>query len=130
MRIECCAPGASVTAPSPALQPSMQTIRIHSPSPRSRSDLALSSHGFQSTVFAECSFETVVVRPRFVWGVGDTTLLPVMVEMVRSGRFAWIGGGRHRTSTTHVENTVEGLVLGANRGRAGEAPDRAQRLTS
>jgi nucleoside-diphosphate-sugar epimerase len=65
-------------------------------------------------------FETVVVRPRFVWGVGDTTLLPVMVEMVRSGRFAWIGGGRHRTSTTHVDNTVEGLVLGASRGRPGE----------
>jgi nucleoside-diphosphate-sugar epimerase len=63
--------------------------------------------------------ETVVVRPRFVWGVGDTTLLPLMVEMVRSGRFAWIGGGRHRTSTTHVDNTVEGLMLGAQRGRPG-----------
>ena len=66
-------------------------------------------------------FETVVVRPRFVWGVGDTTLLPVMVEMVRGGRFAWVGGGRHRTSTTHVENVVEGLVLGAARGRPGNA---------
>jgi nucleoside-diphosphate-sugar epimerase len=63
--------------------------------------------------------ETVVVRPRFVWGVGDTTLLPVMVEMVRAGRFAWIGGGHHLTSTTHVENTVEGLVLGAERGLPG-----------
>ena len=65
-------------------------------------------------------FETVVVRPRFVWGRGDTTLLPIMTEMVRSGRFAWIGGGRHRTSTTHVENTVEGLILGATRGRPGD----------
>lgn len=36
-------------------------------------------------------FETVVVRPRFVWGAGDTTLLPSIVELVRSGRFAWIG---------------------------------------
>jgi len=66
-------------------------------------------------------FETVVVRPRFVWGAGDTTLLPVMVELVRSGRFAWIGGGRHRTSTTHVDNTVEGLVLAASSGRPGNA---------
>ena len=64
-------------------------------------------------------FETVVVRPRFVWGRGDTTLLPAMVELVRSGRFAWIGGGRHRTSTTHVDNAVHGLVLGAARGRPG-----------
>jgi nucleoside-diphosphate-sugar epimerase len=66
-------------------------------------------------------FATVVVRPRFVWGRGDTTLLPAMTEMVRSGRFAWIGGGRHRTATTHVDNTVEGLVLAAQRGRGGNA---------
>jgi nucleoside-diphosphate-sugar epimerase len=63
--------------------------------------------------------ETVVVRPRFVWGRGDTTLLPVMTAMVRSGRFAWIGGGRHRTSTTHVENVVHGLLLAAQRGARG-----------
>jgi nucleoside-diphosphate-sugar epimerase len=66
-------------------------------------------------------FETVVIRPRFVWGRGDATLLPTMTEMVRAGRWAWIGGGRHRTATTHVENTVQGLVLGAERGRPGNA---------
>jgi len=66
-------------------------------------------------------FETVVVRPRFVWGRGDTTLLPALVDMVRSGRFAWIGGGRHQTATTHVDNTVEGLMLGANRGKPANA---------
>jgi nucleoside-diphosphate-sugar epimerase len=63
--------------------------------------------------------ETVVVRPRFVWGRGDTTLLPAMTEMVRAGRFAWVGGGRHRTSTTHVDNVVHGLLLGAERGAPG-----------
>jgi nucleoside-diphosphate-sugar epimerase len=65
-------------------------------------------------------FETVVVRPRFVWGSGDTTLLPSIIELVKGGRFAWIGGGRHLTSITHVDNTVEGLLLGAQRGRPGE----------
>jgi nucleoside-diphosphate-sugar epimerase len=65
-------------------------------------------------------FETFVLRPRFVWGRGDTTLLPTMVEMVRSGRFAWIGGGAHLTDTTHVDNVVEGLLLGATRGRPGD----------
>ncbi|MGZ8634748.1 MAG: NAD-dependent epimerase/dehydratase family protein [Solirubrobacteraceae bacterium] len=64
-------------------------------------------------------FETVVVRPRFVWGRGDTMLLPIMTEMVRSGRFAWIGGGRHRTSTAHIDNVVHGLLLGAERGAPG-----------
>src|SRR5438128_2625151 len=35
----------------------------------------------------EGKFETVVVRPRFVWGAGDTSLLPSIVETVRSGQF-------------------------------------------
>ena len=63
--------------------------------------------------------ETVVVRPRLVWGQGDTTILPSLVQAVEAGRFAWIGSGRHLTSTTHVDNTVEGLALGAERGAPG-----------
>jgi nucleoside-diphosphate-sugar epimerase len=63
--------------------------------------------------------ETVVVRPRFVWGRGDTTLLPQMVEMVRAGRFRWVGGGRQLTATTHIDNTVEGLWLAATKAPAG-----------
>jgi nucleoside-diphosphate-sugar epimerase len=63
--------------------------------------------------------ETVVVRPRLVWGSGDTTILPSLVQAVEKGRFAWIGGGHHRTSTTHVDNVVHGLMLGAERGRPG-----------
>ncbi|HEX2128114.1 MAG TPA: NAD-dependent epimerase/dehydratase family protein, partial [Solirubrobacterales bacterium] len=66
------------------------------------------------------SLETVVVRPRFVWGAGDTTLLPALVDMARSGRLAWIGGGGQVTDITHVANAVEGLLLGASAGRPGE----------
>jgi nucleoside-diphosphate-sugar epimerase len=65
--------------------------------------------------------ETIAVRPRFVWGPGDTTLMPAMIELVRSGRFRWIGGGRQLTSTTHVDNAVHGLVLAADRGTPGAA---------
>jgi nucleoside-diphosphate-sugar epimerase len=65
--------------------------------------------------------ETVAVRPRWVWGAGDTSILPVLVAGAKSGKFAWIGGGRHLTDTTHVDNTVEGLMLAAQRGRPGEA---------
>jgi nucleoside-diphosphate-sugar epimerase len=64
-------------------------------------------------------FETVVLRPRLVWGVGDTTILPGVRAAVDSGRWAWIGGGGHRTSTTHVDNVVEGLWLAATKGAPG-----------
>lgn len=66
-------------------------------------------------------FEPSVVRPRFVWGAGDRTLLPELVKMAKSGRLAWIGGGRHLTDITHVDNVVHGLRLAGERGRAGEA---------
>ena len=65
--------------------------------------------------------ETVVVRPRLVWGVGDTTILPQVRAEAERGRWAWVGGGRHLTSTTHVDNVVEGLLLGASHGKAGSA---------
>jgi nucleoside-diphosphate-sugar epimerase len=70
---------------------------------------------------ARDGFETVALRPRFVWGKGDTTLLPEMVATVEAGRFAWVGGGRNVTDTTHVDNVVEGLILAAEKGRSGEA---------
>ena len=63
--------------------------------------------------------ETVVVRPRFVWGRGDTSLLPTIIEMVTSGRFRWIGGGGQLSATTHIDNTVEGLWLAATKAPAG-----------
>jgi nucleoside-diphosphate-sugar epimerase len=44
-----------------------------------------------------------------------------MVEMAKAGRFAWIDGGSHKTSTTHVDNVIEGLMLGAQRGQPGNA---------
>jgi nucleoside-diphosphate-sugar epimerase len=63
--------------------------------------------------------ETVVIRPRFVWGRGDTTLLPALIKLIESGRFRWIGGGTQLTDTTNVDNTVEGLWLGATRAPPG-----------
>ena len=64
---------------------------------------------------------TVAVRPRLVWGRGDTGLLPRLAAAVRSGRLRWVDGGEHLTSTTHVRNAVEGVLAAADRGRGGEA---------
>jgi nucleoside-diphosphate-sugar epimerase len=63
----------------------------------------------------------VIVRPRAIWGKGDTSLLPQLVASAKAGKFAWIGGGRHLTSTCHVRNCVEGMLLAASKGKAGEA---------
>lgn len=66
-------------------------------------------------------FRTVVVRPRFIWGNDDTSVLTALVAAVKAGRFLWMDGGRYPTSTTHVDNVCEGLLLAADKGRGGEA---------
>jgi nucleoside-diphosphate-sugar epimerase len=110
---------AALLAGGPLIEADERTpLRFDSPAP-----YAATKARAEAAVIAanRPGFETVSIRPRFVWGRGDTTALPTLVEAVRSGRFAWIGGGRHRTSTTHVDNAVEGLVLGATRDVAGRA---------
>jgi nucleoside-diphosphate-sugar epimerase len=69
----------------------------------------------------EPDFETIVLRPRFVWGRGDTTLLPAIEEMARKGTFMWVDGGRAMTSTTHIDNLVRAIELALIGGRPGEA---------
>ncbi len=66
-------------------------------------------------------FTTLSIRPRFVWGPGDQTILPVLEAMVRSGRFMWIDGGRARSSTTHIANLVHAVELALERGTGGNA---------
>ena len=69
---------------------------------------------------AKDGLHACVVRPRLIWGAGDTALLPLAIEAVRAGRFAWIDGGTRLTSHAHVKNVVHGLRLAAEKGRAGE----------
>lgn len=66
-------------------------------------------------------FQTLSIRPRFVWGPGDQTILPVLLAMVKAGRFTWIDGGRARTSTTHIANLVHAVDLALQRGTGGNA---------
>jgi nucleoside-diphosphate-sugar epimerase len=71
----------------------------------------------EARVLAAEGIEVVVIRPRLIWGHGDSSLLPQIVDAVREGRFAWIGGGRYPTSTCHVRNVCAGAIAAAERGR-------------
>jgi 3beta-hydroxy-delta5-steroid dehydrogenase/steroid delta-isomerase len=62
------------------------------------------------------------IRPTFIWGPGDTLMLPTMVKMARRNQLFLIGGGRSRISPSHVENVCDGMILAAGRqGVSGEA---------
>ena len=66
------------------------------------------------------NFETIVLRPRLVWGPDDTTLVPELLAMVHSGAFVWLDGGRAKTSTTHIDNLVHATELALTAGKGGE----------
>ena len=65
-------------------------------------------------------FDTVSIRPRFVWGPHGT-LIDGLAAAANAGQLAWIDGARHTTDITHVDNAVEGLMLGWQLGRGGQA---------
>ncbi|AXS41390.1 NAD-dependent epimerase/dehydratase family protein [Breoghania sp. L-A4] len=62
----------------------------------------------------------IALRPRMIWGRDDTTALPTLAAMVRSGQFAWISGGHYLCSATHVGNLCHAVGLALTNGRAGE----------
>lgn len=55
----------------------------------------------------DATLATVALRPRLIWGPGDTQLLPRLVERARAGRLRFIGGGHNRMDTTYIDNVVQ-----------------------
>jgi nucleoside-diphosphate-sugar epimerase len=66
-------------------------------------------------------FETVSLRPRMIWGPRDTTILPAILEVAKSGRWRWLDAGRHETSTVHVFNVTHAVALALEHGAGGQA---------
>lgn len=56
----------------------------------------------------------VTVRPKAIFGPGDTALLPRIVDAARRGRLVMIGDGTNRVDLTYVDNVVDALVLARN----------------
>lgn len=67
------------------------------------------------------SFRTIVVRPRFIWGEDDSSVLEQIVQATKAGRMMWLDGGKQLTSTCHVNNLVHGMLLAAEKGQGGAA---------
>lgn len=66
------------------------------------------------------NFQTLSIRPRLVWGTGDKTILPVLVDMIKKKKFMWMDHGAKDTDTTHILNLVQAIELGLKKGRGGE----------
>ena len=55
----------------------------------------------------DAALATVALRPRLIWGPGDTQLLPRLVERASAGRLRFIAGGHNRMDTTYIDNAAQ-----------------------
>ena len=54
-----------------------------------------------------------IVRPGFIYGPRDRTVLPKLVQALRSGRFFYFGSGNQVLNCISVKNLVHGIFLAA-----------------
>ena len=54
-----------------------------------------------------------IVRPGFIYGERDRTVLPKLVDSLRKGRFAYFGSGEQALNCIYVKNLVHALFLAA-----------------
>ena len=69
----------------------------------------------------DAALATVALRPRLIWGPGDTQILPKLVVRARSGRLRLVGGGDNRVDTTYIDNAAQAHVDALEHLRAGAA---------
>jgi 2-alkyl-3-oxoalkanoate reductase len=67
----------------------------------------------EKIVLAENSnhLATVALRPRLIWGPGDTQLLPRLVARANAGRLRFIGNGQNKMDCTYIDNVVSAHLL-------------------
>lgn len=74
-------------------------------------ELALAYH-------REHGLPIVVLRPGFIYGPRDRTVMPKLIESLRQGEVRYIGGGRHALNTIYVGNLVDAIFLAVENPKA------------
>lgn len=86
--------------------PAAQSLDAYTRSKVEAEELALSyvtQHGLPLSI----------VRPGFIYGPRDRTVLPKLLKALRAGTFAYFGSGDQALNCIYVKNLVQGIFLAA-----------------
>jgi nucleoside-diphosphate-sugar epimerase len=86
---------------------------------RFSSHYAASKKLAEDLVRAASDVPSIILRPKAIFGPGDTALLPRLVAAARAGRLPQIGDGRNRVDLTYVDNVVYAIILSITAPAAG-----------
>lgn len=64
-----------------------------------------------STLIKYKDFPGVILRPGYIWGPGDQTIIPFIVEGLKSGRLMLVEDSDNLLSLTFIDNVVDAIML-------------------
>lgn len=70
------------------------------------------------TYYRERQVPVVVLRPGFVYGPRDRTVLPRLIQRMRTSKIHYLGGGERALNTIYIENLVDAVFLAVERPQA------------
>lgn len=68
----------------------------------------------EELVLACADLDPAILRPRGIYGAGDTALLPRMLKTARTRALPLMRGGEAATDLTHVDDVVDAIVVAAH----------------
>jgi nucleoside-diphosphate-sugar epimerase len=69
----------------------------------------------------DANLATVALRPHYIWGPGDTNLIPRVIDRARRGRLIQVGDGQNLVDITYIDNCAAAHLLAAERLSPGAA---------
>lgn len=89
-------------------------VRETDPLPPPVNRYAQSKRQAEELVLAAKEFASFILRPRGLYGVGDTALLPRLVRTAERRPLPLLRGGRAVTDLTYVEDAAEAIIAALN----------------
>ncbi len=62
----------------------------------------------------QTGFPAIMLRPGFIYGPRDRTILPKLIDSLRNRKFAYLGPATHKMNNTYVGNLVSAIMLALN----------------
>ena len=74
-------------------------------------DTKIGSEQIARELGAGGQIEVAVIRPGFVYGPGDRQVLGAIVELLRAGKFVFVGDGNKELNTVYVDDVAQAALL-------------------
>lgn len=92
-------------------------LREDAPLPAPVNAYAATKREAEELVLKEGALDPIILRPRGLYGAGDTALMPRLLRVARKRALPLMRDGRAATDLTHVDDVVDAVIAAANAGK-------------